>query len=49
MNVEMGKGGVEGMPWGSAHLTGCLKFLFRCDGVKGEGEASSGGDFCLLS
>lgn len=49
MNAEMDKGGVEGMPWASAHLTCCLKFLFRCNRVKGEEDTSSGGDLCLLS
>lgn len=36
----MDKGRVEGMPWGSAHLTCCLEFLFRGDRAKGEGDTS---------
>lgn len=35
VNVEMGKGSVEGMPWASAHLTCCLESLFRGNRVKG--------------
>lgn len=39
MAVEMDKGGVQGVPWGSAHLTCCLESLFGCNRVKGKGTA----------
>lgn len=37
MKVEMDKGSVEGMPWGSAHLTCCLKFFLGVIEWRGKG------------